>query len=274
LHTLAASTWTTEIFDSSPAFEALGPAARRLGFSEWPGIERLNGAFASAGIASGGGCPARLVAPGTDPAAAYEERAFGTGEILHRQHDWHDLFNALVWLTFPRAKAALNARHVKELEQEIPGQRGRVRDALTLLDEDGVLVASSDWELLALIRQFRWKQLFWVRRADVKARMRFVIFGHGLYAKARAPFLGMTGRAVLMLTDTKVFEMPLTERLAVLDTKLAEMLEAPDVIRTPPDLSPVPILGVPEWVAANRGEAFYDNVDYFRPGRAQVSASK
>ena len=274
MRTPAGSTWTAEIFDSSPAFEALGPAARRLGFAEWPGIKRLNGAFASAGIATGGGCPARLVAPGADPTAAYEERAFGTGEILHREHDWHDLFNALAWLTFPRAKAALNARHAAELEQEISGQRGRVRDALTLLDEDGVIVASSDRELLALIKEFRWKELFWVRRADVKARMRFVIFGHGLYGKARAPFLGMTGRAALMLTDKKVFEMPLAERLAVLDTKLAEMLEAPDVIRTPPDLSPVPILGVPEWVPANRDEAFYDNVDYFRPGRMQAGAIK
>jgi Protein of unknown function (DUF3025) len=274
LRTPAGSIWTPEIFDSSPAFEALRPAARRLGFTEWPGIKRLNGAFAFAGIATGDGCPARLVLPGTHSTAAYEERAFGTGEILHREHDWHDLFNALVWLTLPRAKAALNARHVEELEQEMPGQRGRVRDALTLLDEDGVIVASSDRELLALIKEFRWKELFWVRRADVKACMRFVIFGHGLYGKARAPFLGMTGRAVLMLIDKKVFEMPLAERLAVLDTKLAEMLEAPDVIRTPPDLSPVPILGVPGWVPANRDEAFYENVDYFRPGRVQASAIK
>ena len=270
----ASSTWTNHALENSPVFEALWPAARKLGFARWPGIEQLNEALQSAGITAGRGRPARLVPACAEPAGVYEERAFRTGEILHREHDWHDLFNALVWLTFPRAKAMLNARHVAELEREIPGQRGRARDALTLFDEEGVIVVSDDEGLLALIREFRWKDLFWVRRADVQARMRFVIFGHGLYAKAREPFLGMTGRAVLMLTDEKVLEIPLAEKLAVLDAKLAAALGGPDVIRTPLDLSPLPILGVPEWTPANCDEAFYDNVDYFRPGRARTGAIK
>jgi len=270
----AGSTWVTDFFEGSPAFEALRPAALKLGLAHWPGIERLNEVLASTGIATGGGRLARLVAPDSDKCGSYEERVFRTGEIPHREHDWHDLFNALAWLSFPRSKAALNARHVVELEREAPGQRGRVRDALTLFDEDGVIVASSDRELLALIREFRWKELFWARRADVEARMRFVIFGHGLYDKARAPFLGMTGRAVLMLTDEKVLEVPWAERLAALDAKLAAALGEPDVIRAPVDLSPVPILGVPQWAPANRDETFYDNVDYFRPGRARTGAIK
>jgi hypothetical protein len=29
----------------------------------------------------------------------------------------------------------------------------------------------------------------------------------------------------------------------------------------------LPILGVPGWCADNEREAFYDNADYFRPGR-------
>jgi hypothetical protein len=271
LHT---SNWTTDFLEISPAFEALRPAAQTLGLGRWPRIEELNAALASAGVATGGGYSARLVALHTKVASGYEERVFRTGEIPHREHDWHDLFNALAWLSFPRSKAALNARHVVELEREAPGQRGRVRDALTLFDEDGVIVASSDRELLALIREFRWKELFWARRADVEARMRFVIFGHGLYDKARAPFLGMTGRAVLMLTDEKVLEVPWAERLAALDAKLAAALGEPDVIRAPIDLSPVPILGVPQWAPANRDETFYDNVDYFRPGRARTGAIK
>ena len=32
-----------------------------------------------------------------------------------RADNWHDLFNVLVWCTFPRAKAALNACHVREM---------------------------------------------------------------------------------------------------------------------------------------------------------------
>jgi hypothetical protein len=274
LHICAGSTWATEFVESSPAFQALRPAARKLGFAHWPGIEQFNEALASAAITTGGGRQARLVAPSASLGAYYEERAFRSGEILHREDDWHDLFNALVWLTFPRAKATLNARHVAELERELPGKRGRVRDALTLFDEDGIVVASADRNLLALIREFRWKELFWARRADVGAHMRFMIFGHGLYTKARAPFLGMTGRAVLMLTEQKVLEMPMAEKLAVLDAKLEEVIGTPDVVRIPLDLSPVPILGIPEWTPANRDETFYDNVDYFRPGRAQTRANK
>jgi hypothetical protein len=275
LNTSTASTWDPAFLARSPAFEALRPAASRIRLDRWPGIDELNRALFDAGVMTGGGHPARLVSAGgsADTAEPYEARAFRAGAICHREREWHDLFNALVWLSFPRAKAALNARHAAELAREAPGLRGRVRDALTLFDEDGLVVIASDPDLLALVRTFRWKELFWRRRADVEANMRFVVFGHGLYAKVRAPFLGMTGRAVLMATAELVFAMPLAERLAAIDSALADLLTAPDLIRTPLDLSPVPVLGVPGWLHTNQDEAFYDNTDYFRPGRTRTRAA-
>ena len=41
------------------------------------------------------------------------------------EHGWHDLFNALAWLAFPRTKARLNAMHAAE----IPAEGGRPRRA-------------------------------------------------------------------------------------------------------------------------------------------------
>src|SRR5512133_1608583 len=64
-------------------------------------------------------------------AAHYERRIAEDGLVEYRQASWHDFFNALVWLTFPLAKAALNRRHVLELAGEVNGRRGRIRDALT-----------------------------------------------------------------------------------------------------------------------------------------------
>jgi len=259
-----------------PAFEALRSAASRLRLDTWPGIDELNRALLAAGVRTGNGRPARLVAGsgGERAGESYEAQAFRTGAIGFRERDWHDLFNALVWLSFPCAKAALNARHATELARETPGLRGRVRDALTLFDEDGLVVASSDPDLLTLIREFRWKELFWRKRADVAARMRFLVFGHGLYQKALAPFLGMTGRAALITVDESFFDLALAAQSAALDPRLAAILSAPDLIRSPRDFCPVPVLGVPGWWHENRDRAFYDNTGYFRPGRTRDDGAK
>jgi hypothetical protein len=87
----------------------------------------------------------------------------------------------LVWLTFPRAKAALNARHLREMEHEAAGRRGRVRDALTQFDEDGIIVLCSQPELLELIRTFQWRQLFWGPARRRNAECALLVFGHAPY---------------------------------------------------------------------------------------------
>jgi len=38
-------------------------------------------------------------------------------------------------------------------------------------------------------------------------------------------------------------------------------------LRSPSDLHPVPLLGVPGWHPDTADESFYDDRDYFRPGR-------
>lgn len=205
--------------------------------------------------------------------AQYEPRCFLKGEVPTRADNWHDLFNALVWLTFPKAKAAINARHYHALtgtdgtDAGTCSRRGSERDALTLLDESGVLVPVADSALAGLLKNFRWKELFWQRRAQVQSGMAFYLFGHGLYEKALHPYTGMTGQGLLLLVAQDFFTWTAAQRLAHLDELLADYLLAPAHCRSTRELSPVPLLGVPGWTAENEDAAYYDNSDYFRPGR-------
>lgn len=252
----------------APMFESLRPLLARLPSERFPGHDDLNALDARA--VSGGGAPIRFVAPapGPQPAAGYEVRIFESGEVPTRPESWHDLFNALVWLAFPRTKAVLNRRHRDEiLARRGEPQRGTARDVLTLFDEGGVLVGSADARLSALLRNFRWKELFWARRAEVRSSMRFHVFGHAIYEKALAPHPGVTAKALILDLEPVLLEAP-TERLARLDALAAEYFSGAQVLLSTRSLSPLPILGIPGWEPANEREAYYDDVSQFRPGRA------
>ncbi len=201
----------------------------------------------------------------------YEPRCYLEGEVPTRTNNWHDLFNALVWLAFPESKAAINARHYQALAEQAKvakdSQRGAVRDVNTLLDESGVIVVYSNAELAGLLRDFKWKELFWQRREQVSASMGFYIFGHGLYEKALQPYVGMTGQGLLLAVEPAFFSWSLSKRLAHLDTLLARHLDSLENCRYTRDLSPVPLLGVPGWTPDNEIEQYYENTHYFRPGR-------
>ena len=204
--------------------------------------------------------------------AQYEPRCYLKGEVPTREHNWHDLLNALVWLTFPKAKAAINTRHFQALtdgRDAAESQRGAVRDMNTLFDESGVIVACSDAELSALLRDFRWKELFWQRRVQVQTGLGFYLFGHGLYEKAMHPYIGLTGQGLVLAVEQAFFAWPLKQQLAHLDGLVADYLHAPEHCRSTRELTPVPLLGVPGWAADNNCAEYYDNTSYFRPGRRE-----
>ena len=62
-------------------------------------------------------------------------------------------------------------------------------------------------------------------------------------------------------------EAPLPEQLARLDARIAAYLADPGNLLATRELAVVPVLGVPGWCADNESEAYYDDLDYFRPGR-------
>ena len=79
-----------------------------------PDLAALNHAAAARGIRTGNGAPLRFVPP-RDDGEGYEERAWRSGEVATRADNRHDLFNALIWLAFPRSKAMMNRRHCEAL---------------------------------------------------------------------------------------------------------------------------------------------------------------
>ncbi len=260
--------WNEAFAEQSPLLMTLRAAARQVAGGDWPALPRLQEVIARAGVRTASGLPLQLVPPvTTGMTESYEQRLYARGELEFRERNWHDLFNILVWLTFPQSKAALNARHHAAPPAAQAGGRGPVRDALTLFDESGVVVLSVDGGLLRLIREFRWKPLFCERRDAVVAGMEFLPFGHALCEKALAPYKGITGRALLLEVDRDFLVHPPTERRTQIDRRLAQLIADPQALRHPHDLAPLPVLGVPGWCADNEQPAYYDDRDHFRPGR-------
>jgi hypothetical protein len=268
--------WNTDWLNRSGMFAPLRAVGARMPEIGWPNPELLNALAGDAGrVVNAQGQRVRFVPQeprSKEFEGGFEQRAFLRGEVQMRALDWHDLFNALVWMTFPTAKAVINARHYEALSGAHAGNRPPVRDALTLFDEEGVIVVSSDAALLELVREFRWHELFWKRREEVRARMHFFLFGHALYHKALHPFVGMTGKAVLLSVSDGFAQLSLKSQVIEADRLLA--VHAWDRTRMTHGrtLSPLPVLGVPGWWAANEQESFFDNTGYFRPGREGTDA--
>ena len=263
--------WDPDFLARSPMLEPLRMVAPAFG-PDWPSRADLQQILdlSPTPVCNASGVPLKLVPHARVRGAAddrYEARIGLKGELPVRERNWHDLLNVLVWRLYPRAKAALNARHHAELQQSSGPNRGPVQDALTLFDEGGVIVVSCDGRLTELLRAFRWKELFWRHRDEVRQRMRFTLFGHALYEKALSPFTGIAARGILMETEAGTLQAPLAEQLALDDARIATCLAEPGSFSTTRELAPVPVLGVPGWCEDNEREDYYDNLDYFRPGR-------
>lgn len=250
-------------------FEPLrGVGASLAELDRWPTLAEYN-ALLDPPIHTASGAALSFVPQAGKPAHMedkYEARIFLNGEVQTRTENWHDLFNALVWLAFPCTKAALNARHFEAISQRGEGNRGKIQDALTLFDESGVVVLHADGELAGLIRDFRWKELFCERRQEVIKGMKFVIFGHSLFEKALKPYVGFTGKGLLLKVGQEAFQPAPEGQMPSLDALLADHFSAAGRLSSQ-DLAPVPLLGVPGWWGENESSVFYDNTNYFRPAR-------
>jgi hypothetical protein len=249
-------------------FAPLAPAVARLPSDRWPVHADLD-ALAD-GVATSRGQPVRFVEPrgrADGERRYYEEHIAATGEVETRGENWHDLFNALAWVTFPRAKARINAQHAAILAQGGEGEakhRSPERDALTLFDEGGVIVAARAPGLLRLIRDFEWKELFWNRRAELEANARFLAFGHACYEQALAPYVGMVAKTVFVPVDELFFMLPIEAQVAQADALVAQHFSERAKFRSPKSMAPMPVLGVPGWHFAAQDEAFYDDPKHFR----------
>ena len=230
-----------------------------------PDGEALNRLAAARAIKSGGGAPLRFVVPGAS-GLAYEERIYWLGEVETRPGNWHDAFNALVWLAYPQTKAALNARHHRALAAAGGAGRCPLRDALTQFDECGAAVVGSRLDLWEAIRGHRWKEVFWTRRAEVLSSLRLFVFGHASYDMLRTPHLGLCAKALFLHVDQDWLAAPPAVQLADVDARMARRF-AGDFSPRARDFQPLPLLGIPGATADNEVSAYYDDSRQFRPLR-------
>jgi hypothetical protein len=201
-----------------------------------------------------GTAPVRFVPQQALPAGlAYEQFIFATRQCPVRPGP-HDFFNGLAWLRFPRAKSALNALQAQAIARDgIVARRGPVRDAITVFDENGALLAAPQplWD--ALVAR-DWRRLF-VDLRPLWREARFVVFGHALLEQLLHPRKGLT--AHVWRSDAAL------DSGADADAWLAARCTGHALAAKP--FTPLPVLGIPGWWRGNENFSFYDDSLVFRP---------
>jgi hypothetical protein len=194
---------------------------------------------------------------------AYEAFIFETRTVPTRDN-LHDFFNGLAWLRFPRIKARLNALQYAQIKQNgVQSQRGAVRDALTVFDENAAfLCADLHAPVIAALRGHDWQAAFQTHRS-LLAEHPPVLFGHALLEKLVSPYKSVVAHAFPAQIAMK---SGVTSDLKQLDESVAEQLSAAGLLPKP--FAPLPVLGVPGWWAANESADFYTDRTVFRPPKA------
>jgi hypothetical protein len=257
-------TWNPDFLDSAPVFEALRAVAIPFAYkNNWPTLADLQRQFTLKNIAI------RPVAQGGKPGCQeekYESRIYLAGELQTRSENWHDLFNALIWLQFPKTKSVLNRLHYEaSLARAEKTNRGPLENAIASFDESGAIIISRRADLLQMIRDHEWHKLFVENGPAFGSDIHCLIFGHALYEKALSPYVGMTAQSLLIGSDAM-----LHNDLQMLDAMVAAIWQQGGVTHTK-DLESFPMLGVPGW-HAQQNHAFYADSKYFRPKRERIES--
>lgn len=225
----------------------------------WPPLALADGVAVHAALnaACPPGHPVRFVPQDALPAGvAYEQFIFDSGQVPTRDN-LHDLFNGLAWLRFPQAKRCLNRLHAQALvAQGVGATRGPLRDAVTLLDENGALLFAPEplWQAL---RARQWQRLF-VQLRPLWRQAQCIVFGHALLEQLVYPRKPLTAHVYQAREAIK--------NIADIDAWLAQDLQASHLQGKP--FVPLPVLGIPGWWPANENFSFYDDSFVFRPARA------
>lgn len=227
-------------------------------------------------LVTSGGQFIKFVAQSELPAnRSYEEFIHATGKVPTREN-LHDFLNAVIWSSYPRLKARLNGLQAADMiiaqTESVDGtalspvHRSRLRDALTLFDENAVLVASSDEALFSLLRSHAWAALFVDRRAAFGTCCEVFPFGHAMIEKLVTPYKAITAHAWLVLVEPNFFAQSARAKRAYLDEMVA--LQVDGSLKSS-IFSPLPVLGVPGWWRGQDAD-FYADRQVFRLQRGFV----
>jgi len=252
--------WKSRVSIGHPCWNGFRDLLDSLDDGNFPGPEQLSDML-PAGLNSLGGQPVQFVPSVEVPGFAYEKHIHETGQVSTREESWHDLFNALVWCRLPQLKVAMNAVHYQHLEEGSGGRRGKQRDALTLLDESGVIVTGSHSGVLEALAARDWRQAFVGYREAWAGKTHVLVCGHAILEKFLDPYKALTAHA-LYLHSGEPMAIPEVDEL------LADALLSGELLSEPKDLSPLPLMGIPGWWPPGaQDDTFYADEGVFRPAR-------
>lgn len=239
-----------------------------LSRGHWPDLDELENMRRHASAQDGIERPAFVA---QDPSLLadglhYEER-IRLGRLATRECNWHDLFNALVWLRWPRIKHALNRRQCEDIAQIGRRDRTRGQCALTHFDEAGAIVLCADAELVGRWDRHDWKGLFQTRAADWGHSIQVHVFGHALLELALNPTRHLVAKAILLSVDDRSMPRGGKDAVSLIDSCLAQRIESRSLLLDPQHLRPLPLSGVPGWHVDGTTASFLDEAPCFRPLR-------
>jgi len=202
--------WDPKFYVRSPMFASLTKAATYFSHcTDWPGLADYNAMAKSFDLRNASGYALDFVAAKPKPRGRlrrqvaqatqlpYEERIYQKAEVSTRLGSWHDFFNALVWATYPKTKAALNQRqHAVSCQTLV---RGREQDRLAMFDEGGLICLQTP-----------------------SSEASVLVFGHALfesYMLGQMEVYGMTHTLIQEETFTPSID---SAKLNNIDTEMAE----------------------------------------------------
>ncbi|RDH83908.1 MAG: hypothetical protein DIZ80_07160 [endosymbiont of Galathealinum brachiosum] len=252
--------WNTSIFHSSPIIRQLQSLTNNFGqFNDWPTINEYSELFNKKDV---GIKPVPQSTSINSFEDQYEPRVYLKNELQTRTYNWHDFFNALIWLKFPKTKKTLNKIHYKQaIKRPVGSNRSTLENRITQFDECGAIIITNNRKMLDLIKNHQWHELFISNQNEFENNLRCVIFGHAMFEKAINPYIGMTCHCIL-LEDQLLLDDINNDNYKDLDEKLANIWEN-QISSNPQKFNALPLLGIPGyWPVQN--EDFYTNTNYFR----------
>jgi hypothetical protein len=201
----------------------------------------------------------------------FEERIATRGLIATREANTHDLFNALIWLTHPALKRAMNARQVADIARVGTKERTRGQYALTHFDEAGAIVWLDGDDLLAAWDAHDWRALFDTHRDAWGSRIAVTIVGHALFDYALAHDEMPVAKSIAVRMPRGAIEARSCDSLIgawpEAESYVANAIADARCLVDPKELRPLPFAGVPGW-REGQDAAFFETAPCFRPLRA------
>jgi len=252
--------WDTSVFQTSPIIRQLSNLTRYFSsYENWPKIIDYQSIFKLNKVGITPVCQSSVIETFADQ---YEPRVYLKKELQTRTENWHDFFNAMVWMSFPETKKTLNSLHFKAASnRDVGTNRSTLENRITQFDECGAIIISNNKILLELIQKHQWKELFLEHKESFENDIKCVVFGHAIFEKALAPYIGMTCHCILV-EDKKLLKDIQEYSYANLDQYLARLWKH-EIATSTPRFNAFPILGIPDYWS-DQSTKFYSNENYFR----------